>query len=101
MSKEWNWKDLDCFEERENLENGIESAAISGFTDLILNPETNPILDSKADINYIKSKTSNSIISVHPLGALSKQSNSKELADLKEMFDTGCVGFYDFKKPPP
>lgn len=87
------------FEERENLENGIKSAAISGFTDLILNPETNPILDSKADINYIKSKTSNSIISVHPLGALSKQSNSKELADLKEMFDTGCVGFYDFKKP--
>ena len=59
------------FEERENLENGIKSAAISGFTDLILNPETNPILDSKADINYIKSKTSNSIISVHPLGALS------------------------------
>ncbi len=85
-------------EERENLENGIKSAGLSGFTDVILNSETLPILDSKADINYIKSKTQNSVVSVHPLGAFSKESDSKELADLKEMHDAGCIGFNDFKK---
>ena len=85
-------------EEREDLENGIKSAGLSGFTDIVLNSETLPILDSKADISYIKSKTQNSVVSVHPLGALSKKSDSKELADLKEMYDVGCVGFNDFKK---
>ena len=57
-----------------------------------------PILDSKADISYIKSKTQNSVVSVHPLGALSKKSDSEELADLKEMYDVGSIGFNDFKK---
>ena len=85
-------------EEREDLENGIKSAGLSGFTDIVLNSETLPILDSKADISYIKSKTQNSVVSVHPLGALSKKSDSEELADLKEMNDVGCVGFNDFKK---
>ena len=85
-------------EEREDLENGIKSAGLSGFTDIVLNSETLPILDSKADISYIKSKTQNSVVSVHPLGALSKKSDSEELADLKEMYDVGCIGFYDFKK---
>ncbi len=85
-------------EEREDLENGIKSAGLSGFTDIVLNSETLPILDSKADISYIKSKTQNSVVSVHPLGALSKKSESKELADLKEMYDVGCIGFNDFKK---
>ena len=85
-------------EEREDLENGIKSAGLSGFTDIVLNSETLPILDSKADISYIKSKTQNSVVSVHPLGALSKKSDSKELADLKEMYDVGCIGFNDFKK---
>ena len=85
-------------EEREDLENGIKSAGLSGFTDIVLNSETLPILDSKADISYIKSKTQNSVVSVHPLGALSKKSQSEELADLKEMYDVGCIGFNDFKK---
>ena len=85
-------------EEREDLENGIKSAGLSGFTDIVLNSETLPILDSKADISYIKTKTQNSVVSVHPLGALSKKSDSEELADLKEMYDVGCIGFNDFKK---
>ena len=85
-------------EEREDLENGVKSAGLSGFTDVILNSETLPILDSKADINYIKSKTINSVVTVHPLGAFSKKSESLELSDLKEMHDVGCIGFYDFKK---
>ena len=53
----------------------MKSAGLSGFTDVILNSETLPILDSKADINYIKSKTINSVVTVHPLGALVKKVN--------------------------
>ena len=48
-------------------------------------------------ILIIKNRSLGNIVNVHPLGALSKKSKSSELADLKEMFDVGCVGFYDLK----
>jgi len=87
------------YEDRETIENGTVTAASSGYTDVILNPYTKPILDSRADISFIKNKSLGNIVDVHPLGALTRQSKSSELADLKEMFEAGCVGFYDFKKP--
>jgi dihydroorotase len=87
------------YEYRETIENGTVTAASSGYTDVILNPYTKPILDSRADISFIKNRSLGNIVNVHPLGALTRQSKSSELADLKEMFEAGCVGFYDFKKP--
>ena len=84
-------------EERETLSNGSKAAAFSGFTDVVLNPETSPYLDTKADIIYVKSQKLP--VNIHPLGCLTKEAKSKELADLYEMYESGAVGFYDFKKP--
>mgnify|MGYP003332596882 CR=1 FL=1 len=84
-------------EERETLSNGSNTAAFSGFTDVVLNPETSPYLDTKADIIYVKSQKLP--INIHPLGCLTKEAKSKELADLYEMYESGAVGFYDFKRP--
>ena len=99
------WLDTSvCFgepglEEREILSNGAKTAALSGFTDVILNAETDPNLDTKADINYITSKSSEFIINIHPTGCLTKEAKSEKLADLFEMHKSGAIGFYDFKKP--
>ena len=35
------------FEERENIENGLKTAALSGFTAVALNTNTNPVPDNK------------------------------------------------------
>ena len=99
------WLDTSvCFgepglEEREDLSNGAQTASFSGFTDIVLNPETEPYLDTKADISYIKSNSKDFVTKIHPLGCLTKEAKSKKLADLFEMFESGAVGFYDFKKP--
>ena len=99
------WLDTSvCFgepglEEREDLSNGAQTASFSGFTDIVLNPETEPYLDTKADISYIKSNTKDFVTKIHPLGCLTKEAKSKKLADLFEMFESGAVGFYDFKRP--
>ena len=50
-------------EERETLVNGAKTASLSGFTDIILNAVTDPYLDTKADVSYIKSKSSELTIS--------------------------------------
>jgi len=87
------------FEERETLLNGADVASKSGFTDLLLNSCTKPVLDNQTDISFIKSKSSNSSCNIHPLGALTISSKSEDLAELYDMKNSGAVGFYDFKKP--
>ena len=87
------------YEERETLLNGANVASKSGFTDLLLNPSTKPVLDNQTDISFIKSKSLNSSCNIHPIGALTLSSESKDLAELYDMKNSGAVGFYDFKKP--
>ena len=43
-------------------------------------------------------KSKNIVSNIHPLGALSKGSNSLELAELRDMKESGAIGFYDYKK---
>jgi len=85
------------FEERETIENGGIVASKSGYTDVVLNSNTNPVIDSQAGISFVKSK--NSSCNIHPLGALTISSESKEMAELFDMKNAGAVGFYDYKKP--
>ena len=87
------------FEERETIINGGNVAGRSGFTDIVLNSNTKPVIDTQADISFIKSKSENIVPNIHPIGAFTMSSNSKELAELYDMKKSGAVGFYDYKKP--
>ena len=68
------------YEERETIANGLQVAAASGFTDIALNANTNPVIDSHSDIAYVKSKAINSATNLHPIGALTKASEGIDLA---------------------
>ena len=87
------------YEERETIENGLHVAAASGFTDIALNANTNPVIDSHSDIAYVKSKASNSATNLHPIGALTKGSKAIDLAELFDMKSAGSIAFGDYKKP--
>ena len=87
------------YEERETIENGGLIAGKSGFTNILLNPNTKPVIDTQADVSFIRSKSDKLVTNIHPIGAFTLSSNSKELAELKDMQESGAVGFYDFKKP--
>lgn len=86
-------------EERETIENGLFTAGKSGFTDIILNPNTNPLPDSSSDIVFLKKTSENSATKLHPLGALTVKSDGQALAELFDMKNAGAVGFSDFKHP--
>ena len=86
------------YEERETIENGGNVASRSGFTNLLLNPNTNPVIDNQSDISFIKMKSKGLITNIHPVGALYVSSKSKELAELRDMKKSGAVAFYDYKK---
>lgn len=87
------------FEERETIVNGLKTAAKSGFTSVALNANTNPVLDTNADISFVKNKAENHAVTLHPIGALTKNSDGKDLAELFDMTNAGAVAFGDYKNP--
>ena len=85
-------------EERETIENGLQVAAKSGYTNIVLNPNTTPVPDTSSDIVFLKERSKGYTTGLHPLGSLSKNSEGVDLAELFDMHKAGAVGFYDFKK---
>ena len=87
------------YEDRETLENGIRTAALSGFTAVALNPNTSPILDNSASIRFVVDRTNDQIVKVLPVGALTVASQAVDLAELFDMQTAGAVAFGDYKTP--
>ncbi|WP_040249636.1 dihydroorotase [Psychroserpens mesophilus] len=87
------------FEERETIENGLKTAAYSGFTSVAVNSNTNPVIDSNADISFLKSKAEKHATSLYPIGALTRHGQGKDLAELFDMKNAGAVAFYDYQHP--
>ncbi|MCB0447291.1 MAG: dihydroorotase [Gelidibacter sp.] len=87
------------YEERETIENGLKTAALSGFTSVLVNSNTNPVIDSYADISFLKGKANGNAVSLYPVGALTKESKGDELAELFDMKSAGAVAYCDYQKP--
>ncbi len=87
------------YEERETIANGLETAAKSGFTGVALNPNTHPVLDTSSDVAFVNSKAQGHTVDLYPIGALSKNSEGEDLAELFDMSNAGAVAFYDYQKP--
>ena len=87
------------YEERETINKGLIVAAKSGFTSIAVNANTNPIIDSKSDVEYLINKASNSPINLHPIAALTQKSKGIEIAELYDMQQSGAIAFGDYNKP--
>lgn len=87
------------YEERETIANGLFTAARSGYTDIVLNPNTNPLPDSSPDIIFLKNASRSNATHLHPLGTLTIKSEGEALAELYDMKNAGAVGYYDYKRP--
>lgn len=102
VSKGWNDMEV-CFgepgyEERETLENGLFTAARSGFTTVGVHPNTNPVTDHQAGVQFLKSKSGLHGVNLHPIGALTQGSSGVDLAELFDMKNSGAIAFGDYKK---
>lgn len=85
------------YEERETIINGLQTAAKSGFTDIVLNPNANPVPDSSSDIVFLKNAARDQATNLHPMGTLTVKGEGVALAELYDMKNAGAVGFYDYK----
>lgn len=87
------------FEERENIQHGLEVAARSGFTKIALNPNTYPLIDNKSAVEFLIQKSSSSAVDLYPIANLTQGAQGKEMAELFDMKNSGAIAFGDYNKP--
>jgi dihydroorotase len=83
------------FEYRETLQTGIAAAAAGGFTAVMLLPNTKPAIDTKTLVEYIAKNTNQSLVTLYPIGAVTKNTDGKELAEMYDMHGAGAIAFSD------
>jgi dihydroorotase len=83
------------FEFKETLETGSNAAAAGGYTDVMILPNTNPIVHNKAGIEYIVQRSRDFVANIHPIAAITKNTEGKELAEMYDMHQSGAVAFSD------
>ena len=87
-------------EYKEDISSGTKSAAAGGFTSICCMPNTDPVLDNAALINYIKYKAREvSKVKVFPIGAITKGLKGQELAEMGKMKQVGAIAVSDDGRP--
>ncbi len=86
------------FEDRETIKNGLDVAAKSGFTGIALQPNSYPSIDNQSQVQFVKQKAVNSATDLFPIGALTKGSEGKDLAELFDMKNAGAIAFGDYNR---
>ena len=86
-------------EHKETIETGTRAAASGGFTAVACMPNTNPVNDSQSVTRLIMEKAENASARVYPVGAISKGSHGKTLAEFGEMQNAGAVAVTDDGRP--
>ncbi len=98
--------DLHChlrqpgYEDKETIATGSRAAARGGFTTICCMPNTDPPLDNRAMIDYVKSTAvKEGAVRVLPIGCISRGGKGKELAEMRELASAGVIGYSDDGSP--
>lgn len=94
--------DLHChlrepgFEDKETIASGTRAAARGGFTTVCCMPNTNPALDTRSGVEYVKRNAAEQgVVRVLVIGCITKGRKGKELAEMAELAEAGAVAVSD------
>ncbi|MEN3375508.1 MAG: dihydroorotase [Hyphomicrobiales bacterium] len=86
-------------EYRETLASASQAAAAGGVTTIVCQPNTNPVIDDPAIVDFVLRRARDTaIVHVHPMAALTKGLDGMELAEIGLLKAAGAVAFTDGSK---
>jgi len=90
------------FEYKATLESEMRAAVAGGVTTLACPPDTDPPLDEPGLVEMLTRRAAGlDCAKVHPLGALTVGLHGERLAEMAELAEAGCVGFFQGNAPLP
>ena len=83
-------------EAKEDFASGSRAGAAGGYTTVATMPNTSPVVDTAALVTSLQKRAEDvAIIHIHIIGAVTKNQEGKELAELGDMVAAGAVAFSD------
>lgn len=83
-------------EAKEDFASGSRAGAAGGYTTVATMPNTSPVVDTAALVTSLQKRAEDvAIIHIHIIGAVTKNQEGKELAELGDMVAVGAVAFSD------
>ncbi|OAP40430.1 dihydroorotase [Sinorhizobium glycinis] len=87
-------------EYRETIESASRAAATGGVTSFISMPDTNPVIDEIALVEFVqKTARDKALVNVYPAAALTKGLLGLEMSELGLLRDAGAVCFTNGRQP--
>ena len=88
------------FEYKDTIQTGTAAAVAGGFTSVCCMPNTSPVNDNQSITEFILEQARLAgNAHVFPVGAITKGSEGKELAEIGELRHAGCVAISDDGQP--
>jgi dihydroorotase len=79
-------------EDEETILTGSQAAVKGGFTTVLCMPNTNPAIDNASVVDLIKKESEKvGLLDIIPIGAITKSQQGKELSELAELKEAGCL----------
>lgn len=86
-------------EHKEDISSGTQAAASGGFTEVAVLPNTNPVVQNKNAVQYLKSVNPQNLTQIHPIGAVTQSNEGSEITEMIDLYESGAVAFSDGYKP--
>lgn len=87
------------FEHKEDLDSGSQVAAAGGFTGVALIPNTDPVVQNKNLVSYLKSRNNNQLTQLFPMAAITLDTHGESITEMIDLHKAGAVAFTDGIKP--
>lgn len=99
------WTDLKAdfcdpgMEHKETVESGLDASAFGGYSHVAVLPSSTPVVDSKANVEYLFKRAEGYATQIHPIGALTSGMKGENLSEMYDMYQNGVRLFSDDNKP--
>jgi dihydroorotase len=81
-------------EHRETLESASRAAAAGGVTTIVTMPNTNPVIDDPALVDFmLRRARDTAVVRVHPMAAMTRRLAGEELSEFGLLQEAGAVAF--------
>ncbi len=87
------------FEHKEDITSVCQTAAAGGFTDIVLLPNTQPVIDSKGTLGYVRRMAEGQPVSVHVTAAITKKAAGEDFTEMLDLHHAGAIAFTDGHHP--
>jgi len=86
-------------EHRETIASASEAAAAGGVTSLVMMPDTNPVIDDVALVEFVqRTARDTAIVNVHPAAAITRGLEGREMTEFGLLREAGAVAFTEGRR---